>query len=102
MQIIYRGNEIEFTANPLDEDGDPVVPDSMSLYLNYVTAAGRVKTDPMAMSVDISGDGWMVTWDTSGIGVLPGLVYYTVRAVSPNADADGSFYLDAFPSNPAG
>lgn len=100
MQIIYRGNEILFTANPLDEDGNPVVPDSVSLYLNYVTASGRTTTSAMPMSVDVSGDGWTTAWDTSSASALPGIVYYTARAVNPSADQDGSFYLDAFPSNP--
>lgn len=100
MQTIYRGNEIVFTANPLDEDGNPVAPDSVGLYLNYVTASGRTTTGPLTMSVDVSGDGWTFAWDTASAGALPGIVYYTTRAVNPSADQDGSFYLDAFPSNP--
>lgn len=98
MQIIFRGNEVLFTATVLDDTGAAATPDSVSLYLNYVVAGGRTTTAPMGMT--LADSAWTVSWDTTGTGALPGIVYYTVRAVNPSADQDGSFYLDAFPSNP--
>ncbi len=101
MQIIFRGNEILFTATPLDEDGNAVVPDTITLYLNHVTATGRT-TISIDMDLSVSGGPWTASWDTAAANptAYPGIVYYSVRAADPSASEDGEFELDANPANP--
>jgi len=101
MQIIFRGNEVLFTATPLDEDGVAVVPSTITLYLNYVSATGRSGTS-IVMDMQSTSGPWTAEWDTSAANptAYPGIVYYSVRAVSPSASEDGEFELDANPANP--
>jgi hypothetical protein len=61
---IGRGRVLTFRSVPRNPNGEIVVPDSVSLYLNYIHADGTQSTDPPVL-MDRNEDGtWMTTFDT--------------------------------------
>ncbi len=100
MNIIFRGNVVSFSTTFLDANDIPVDPDSVSLALNFVISTGR-GTSSMAMTEAAPGGPWTADWDSAAAGAYDGIAYWSVRAISPHAADDGSFYLSANPANPA-
>lgn len=91
-----RGNGFEWVASFTDVNGDVAEPDSVTLYVSYVTGSGR-DTDEIEMTSDTEGN-WSAFWDSSVSKSC--LVYWSVRAVNPAAAKDGKFKLDANLANP--
>lgn len=95
---IVRGTLLHFRSVPRGADGEPVEPDSMKLYLNYVHADGTSSTDaPIVMSEQTDGS-FHATFDTSV--AEPGAAFASIRAVNPSAAEDIKFTIVANVANP--
>lgn len=91
MDIIFRGNIVLFSTTFYDAHGQIVGPTSASVHIRTAPQGAASETFDLVMTA--TGDVWSVEWDTSD--VAPGLVYWSVKAVGPAADDDGTFMLTA-------
>ncbi len=95
---IVRGQMLIFTSTPKDVNGNPVVPGSMKLYLNYPHADGTTSTDP-PIDMDPQTDGsYTAEFDTKV--AEPGAAFVSVRAEGPPAADDIKFSIIANAANP--
>lgn len=96
IERFKRGNVFRFTATPLDVDGEIVTPDSVTLYLSYMGASGRV-SEQIEMEMETDGD-WSAEWDSSV--AYKGRVHVAVRAENPSSVSEDRFDLEANLANP--
>jgi hypothetical protein len=96
VTYIDRGNEVDFTARPLDANGDLVTPDEVNLFLSFVSIDGGRALE--AIEMDEGGSSFTATWDSSI--ARPGRVHWSVRTFSPASAKDGFFDLRANLANP--
>lgn len=101
-----RGDGFVFTAAPVDIDGNPVTPDSVTLFINFLGASGRenvfVDTGEAGIEmVETTNGTYEAAWSSRGIGAQPGIVYWSVQTVNPDSSEQDSFMLDANLANPA-
>ena len=95
VEVVTRGNIVKWTATPKDVDGNVTTPVSVTLYLADVNGVAIGSPLPM---VNIAG-AWSVEWDSSAMATTP--LFWSIRAVSPSAAADGRIEITANPANPA-
>jgi hypothetical protein len=100
VEIVTRGNVIEFSATFLDENGDPVTPTSASVFVNYRTSeTDGTARDTIEIELDEDSDGnFTGSWATEDAAA--GRVFWSVRANDPDAAEDGVIKLRANPANP--
>lgn len=97
-----RGDGLVFTAAPVDENGDSVTPDSLTLNVNFLnTADEREQAEPITMEADTSGETWGASWTSRSIGAKSGRVYWSIETVNPDSAEEGCFDLDANLANQA-
>jgi hypothetical protein len=96
LAVIDRGNTVLFTSTPVDVDGNAVMPASVTLHLSYPNGIGRTLL-VISMTPQSTDGPWIVEWDSTVSG--RGIVYYSVRALDPNATEDGDFMLEANVAN---
>lgn len=95
---VIRGQLLVFTSVPQDADGNPVVPGTMQLYLNYVHADGITSTDaPIDMDPQTDGS-FKAEFDTKDSE--PGAAFASIRAEGPPAADDIKFTIIANAANP--
>lgn len=100
-----RGDSFIFTAAPVDTDSNPVTPDSVTLFINFLGANGRenvfVDTGEPGIEMTETTDGtYSAAWTSRGIGAKPGQVFWSVQTVNPDSSEQDSFMLDANLANP--
>lgn len=97
MATFVRGALIFFTATCLDENGNPVTPDTATLHLAYTTVSETKATATLTMA--IVANVVTATWDSSVADAKP--VRWSVRTTGSDAIAmDGEIQLTANESNP--
>jgi hypothetical protein len=95
---VFRGQLLVFTSTPKDDDGNPVSPSSIQLYLNYPHSDGTTSTDePIEMQVQTDGT-WKADFDTAD--TKPGAAFASLRAFNPPGAEDIKFTIVANPANP--
>lgn len=90
------GNVVKWTANFMDAGGNPAIPDSAAVYLNYPGPSGQLSA-VIAMTFQSPSGPWTATWDSSVAN--RGIVYWSMRSVGPASAEDGQFRLSANPAN---
>lgn len=101
-----KGDGFVWTAAPDDIDGNPVAPESVMLFINFLGANGRedvfVDTGEPGIEMSETTDGnYIASWTSRGIGARAGIVYWAVQTVNPDSSEQGSFMLDANLATPA-
>jgi hypothetical protein len=95
---VFRGHLLVFTSTPKDDDGNPVTPSSIKLYLNYPHTNGVTSTDePIDMLMQTDGK-WKADFDTAD--TKPGAAFASLRASNPPGAEDIKFTIVANPANP--
>lgn len=97
LKYYKRGNVFEFTAEPKDVNGDPVTPDTVTSYVNYIASDGERTTVPVVMEENTDGV-WTAEWDSSI--AKKGRVHWHVRTVNPSSAKEDQFELEANLANP--
>lgn len=87
---IVRGNIVQFTATPIDVNGNVVTPASMTVDIQYLV--NGVYTTATVTMTD-TANVWAGTWDSSVANA--GLVFWSMRSVTPSSQADGQIMLTA-------
>lgn len=90
VETIDRGNEIEFAITFLNRDGDPLLPSTATVTVNYLTAEGSRANEIVELAHQ-TGDIWYGIWDSQV--AQPARTYWTVRSFSPDSAEDGYFEL---------
>jgi len=100
VEIVTRGNVIEFSATFLDENGNPISPGSASVFVNYRTSeTDGTQRATIEIEMDEDSDGnFTGSWET--VDAAAGRVFWSVRAADPDAAEDGVIKLRANPANP--
>jgi hypothetical protein len=97
-QMAVRGTKVTFTGTCLDKDGNPVTPDTATLYLVYVAPGDETKHS-IDIVMTITGNVVTATWDTSVSDVKP--VRWSVRTTGADAVAqDGTLTITGNEANP--
>lgn len=97
MREFIRGAMVQFPDWTFrDADGNATIPESVSLYVNYLQC-DEEKTDEIALE---ETDGvFSAEWDSSGADA--GLIFWHIRPTAPSGGpAEGQFRLKANPANP--
>lgn len=89
MDIAIRGNVYEFSTTFLDAAGAPVNPASVTLFINI--AGGD--NPGVSLSMTEASDVWSADFDTTDYP--PGILFWSVRAVTPHAADQGNFPISA-------
>jgi hypothetical protein len=97
LTYIKRGNAVAFTAEPLDADGAPVTPETVTLYVNYIDVNDVRIIDEITMAETTAGE-FEAEWDSTV--AQAGRVHWHVRSVNPPSAKDGQFELEANLANP--
>jgi hypothetical protein len=96
---VIRGQVLVFEAHPHDHEGNPVVPATMQLYLNYVHSDNASKTDPpVDMEMQTDGVTWLASFDTAI--AEEGAGFASIRATAPGGAEDFKFSITANIANP--
>jgi len=90
VEVIDRGNEIEFSVTFLNKDGDPLLPSSATVTVNYLSREGDRENEIVTLSHQ-TDDIWYGVWDSQV--ALPSRTYWNVRSNSPDSSEDGVFEL---------
>ena len=78
LTYIKRGNAIAFTAEPQDANGEPVTPETVTLYVNYIDANDERTIDAMPMAETTAGE-FEAEWDSTV--AKEGRVHWLLSAV---------------------
>lgn len=97
LNYIKRGNAVLFTAAPEDANGEPVTPETVTLYVNYIDANDDRIVETLDMAENTAGE-WEAEWDS--VVAKKGRVHWHVRSVNPPSAKDGQFELEANLANP--
>src|SRR5436190_19327705 len=99
VEIVTRGNVIEFSATFLDENGEPVTPASASVFINYRTSeTDGSERDTIEIELNEDSDGnFTGSWPT--VDAAAGRAFWSVRASDPDAAEDGVIKIKANPAN---
>ncbi len=99
-EVMFRGNVVSWSAHFADVDGVEVIPESVSVFVDYRTSeADDTLRDTIEIAMSQESDGmFTATWST--VGAAPGRAFWSVRASNPDAAEDGSIELKANPANP--
>lgn len=100
MDVIIRGNVVEFTTTFLDVAGAPTNPAAVALRLYFRVASGYSPLPPAPIPMVRSGDLWSYDWDTITAAAYPGIVWWSIIASDPHGADEGFFTLTANPANP--
>lgn len=92
-----RGTEFKWTFAPVDVDGSPASPDSVTLYVSYLDAEGVRVVDEIEMESDTDGI-YSAQWDSSV--AKPCRVSRSIRTINPPSADDEIFDLTANLANP--
>ena len=90
VNIITRGNIVQWTVTPLDANGNVTTPSAVTIYVQYLVDG--VYT-PATIAMTSTAGVWSGTWDSTVS--QSGVIYWSVRATNPSAQADGQFTLNA-------
>lgn len=91
LETFDRGNEILFTATPLDLDGNPATPDHVELQISFMKNGER-QLEVMTMEETTDGT-YRYIWDSSFAD--RGRVHWAVRCIDPPSADEGKFNLAA-------
>jgi hypothetical protein len=100
VEVVVRGNVVLWVVQFTGVDGDPVIPDAVSVFVDYRTSEidDTVReTIEIAMDEDSEGT-FTADWTTTGAAA--GRAFWSVRATNPDAAEDGVIQLKANPANP--
>jgi hypothetical protein len=90
IEVIDRGNEVEFTAEFLNADGAALNPSGASVTVNFLNADGERESDVVTLAHQTDGS-WFGTWDSQE--ARPARTYWCVRSSNPDSAEDGYFEL---------
>ena len=93
--VVVRGNAVTFTAVFYTAAGAVATPASARVYLVYDVSGVSTAADYALVQ---SGSEWAYTWESSVADA--GVVYWSVRSVTPSTAEDGSLTLSANVANP--
>ena len=99
-EVVIRGSVVTWSATFADENGDPVVPASASVFVNYrVSESDPTERDTIEIEmVDETEGTFTAGWST--VDAAAGRAYWSVRASTPDAADDGVIMIKANPANP--
>ena len=83
-----RGNIVTFSAVPLDQNGAPTTPVSVTMTVTYFVLG---QSTQMTLSMTQNAGTWTATWDSSFVQPEGCNVYWSMQASTPKAAASGMF-----------
>lgn len=98
IETIDRGNEVEFTVEFLNKDGQPLNPSDATVTVNYLNVDG-IRANEIVDLAHQTDDSWYGVWDSQK--AQPARTYWTVRSFTPDSAEDGYFELGGNLSNVA-
>jgi hypothetical protein len=90
IEIIDRGNEVEFTTEFLNRNDEPLTPSVATVTVNYLNMDSERESEVVTLTQQ-SDTTWYGIWDSQK--AQPARTYYTVRSESPDSAEDGYFEL---------
>ncbi len=99
-EVVIRGNMVSWLVQFTGVDGDPVIPDSVSVFVDYRTSEiDDTLRDTIEIAMDEDSEGnFTADWTTTGASA--GRAFWSIRATNPDAAEDGVIILKANPANP--